>query len=389
MPDPEQQGSHTAPDVCGESPGLSEATTGFLDRLPIPALIRRHSPVVMFIAGVSFDFATMQRIDAWTDLAIQGLYLVGLTGLLVYQHREATGIWTPRGRTARVWSYNVEALHFLYGGLLSAYAVLYFRSSTTARSAVFLGLLAGVMAVNEVPRVRRLGHPLRLGLYTLCVLSFLTYFIPILVGRIDGRVFLLSLVVSAVLVWPVAGLLASSAPGESGGQARLFAPAVGVLVLVGALYELRLIPPVPLSVQFQGIYHDVHREGGVFRLVYARPPRQPFWRHDARPFARRPGDRMFYFARVFAPAGFHHRVVIRWDTFDRARDRWTTTDRIPLAVSGGRADGFRGTAVKANFAAGRWRITAETEDGRALATLTFDVEDDSGTGERAWESSTH
>lgn len=98
---------------------------------------------------------------------------------------------------------------------------------------------------------------------------------------------------------------------------------------------------------------------------------------------------MFYFARVFAPAGFHHRVVIRWDTFDRARDRWTTTDRIPLAVSGGRADGFRGTAVKANFAAGRWRITAETEDGRALATLTFDVEDDSGTGERAWESSTH
>ena len=83
--------------------------TGFLARLPIPAVLRRHSPVVMFLAGVSFDFLTMQRIDAWTDLAIQGLYLVGLTGLLVYQHREATGIWNPQGRVASVWPSLIAA----------------------------------------------------------------------------------------------------------------------------------------------------------------------------------------------------------------------------------------------------------------------------------------
>jgi len=358
--------------------------TGFLERVPIPAALRRHSPVAMFVAGVSFDFLTMQRIDAWTDLAIQSLYLAGLTGLLVYQHREAAGSWAPAGRIAGAWPYNVEALHFLYGGLLSAYAVLYFRSSTLARSAVFLGLLAGVMAVNEVPRIRRLGHPLRLGLYAFCVLSFLNYFIPIVVGRIDGRVFLTSLVVAAALVWPMAGLLATSAP--AGTRNRLFAPAVGVLALLGALYTLRLIPPVPLSVQFQGIFHDVRRQDGTFTLAYVKPPGQPFWRHDARPFARRPGDRMFYFARVFAPAGFQHRVLIRWEAYDRARGEWTITDRIPLAVSGGRAEGFRGTAVKANFTAGRWRVTAATEDGRALATLTFDVEDDPGTGDRTWET---
>ncbi len=362
--------------------------SGFLERLPIPPVLRRHSPVVMFVAGVAFDFLTMQRIDARTDLAIQCLYLLGLSGLLVYQHREETGSWLPSGTLAPVWPYNVEALHFLYGGLLSAYAVLYFRSSTVARSAVFLGLIVGVMAVNEVPRVRRLGHPLRLGLYAFCVLSFLTYFIPIVLGRIGGRVFLLSLLASGLLVWPMAGLLARSSPEREVERTRLFAPALGVLVVVGALYMLRLIPPVPLSVQFQGIYHDVRRQGGTFTLVYAKPDQPAFLAHDARPYLRRPGDRMFYFARVFAPAGFQHRVVIIWKRRDDATGRWTTTDRIPFNVSGGRAEGFRGTAVKANFTAGRWRVTAETEDGRALATLVFDVEDDPGSGRRAWESVT-
>ena len=63
-----------------------------------------------------------------------------------------------------------------------------------------------------------------------------------------------------------------------------------------------------------------------------------------------------------------------------------TTDRVLLDVVGGRADGFRGAAVKSNFMPGRWRVTAETEDGRALATLTFRVEEDPTTGERLWRT---
>jgi hypothetical protein len=277
-------------------------------------------------------------------------------------------------------------LHFLYGGLLSAYVVLYLRSSTTARPAVFLALLVGVMVVNEVPRIRRAGYPLRLGLYSFCVLSFLTYFIPVLVGRIDGWIFLLSLLSSAAVVWRVTGWLARKDPDRTATRRRLFMPAVCVLVLVGALYVLRLIPPVPLSVQFQGIYHDVRRESGGYVLIYEEPPRWAVWRRDARPFERRDGDRLHYFARVFAPARFRHRVMIRWELFDGTRGQWTTTDRIPLEIVGGRTEGFRGTAIKSNFMPGRWRVTAETDDGRALATLSFRVEQDSSTGERHWKT---
>lgn len=348
--------------------------------------LRRHSVAATFVAGFLFDFFTMQRIDAWLDLAFQFGYLSALTVLLVYQHREAAGLWAPGALTRRVWLYNMEALHFLYGGLLSAYVVLYFRSSTAARPALFLVLLVGVMVLNEAPRVRQAGNRLRLGLYALCVLSFLTYFIPILLGRIGGWPFLLSLLASAALAWWVAGWLTPPDGSRRPARVRLFLPAAGVLGLVAVLYVLRLIPPVPLSVQFQGIYHDVVRKGGGYTLVYPDPPAWAVWRRNSRLFERRPGDRLHYFARVFAPSGFRHRVAIRWERFDVASGAWVTTDRIPLDVTGGRAEGFRGTAVKANFSPGRWRVTAESDDGRALATLSFRVEEDTGTGERRWRS---
>jgi hypothetical protein len=353
-------------------------------RVHLLRFLRRHSTLATFVGGFLFDSLTMQRIDAWADLAFQFGYLAAATLLLVYQHHALTGRWVPGHLTSKLWRYNLEALHFAYGGLLSAYVVLYFRSSTSARPALFLLLLVAVMVINEVPFVRGAGYRLRLGLYGFCVLSFLTYFIPILIGRIGGWVFLLSLLSSAAVIWIVTAWLAAPGHDRTRERLRLFAPAVAVLLVVATLYVLRLIPPVPLSVQFQGIYHDVRREAGRYTLVYPQPPFWAPWRRDSRPFERRDGDRMYYFARVFAPAGFEHRLIIRWEVFDPSAGTWMTTDRIPLAVVGGRAEGFRGTAVKANFASGRWRVTAETDDGRAIATLSFQVEDDGDTGERGW-----
>jgi hypothetical protein len=354
-----------------------------LQRFPIPGVLRRHSPVAMFLAGVAFDFLTMQRIDAWTDLTIQALYLISIALLLVLQHRQATGTWRPAETTTRLWRYNLEVLHFLYGGLLSASVVLYVRSSTAARSTVFLILLVGVMVLNELPRMRQAGYGLRLGLYGFCLLSFLNYFVPIMLGRMGTWVFMLALALAAALLWHLTIWLTQADGNRQAARVRLFTPAAGVLVVVGALYVLRLIPPVPLSVQFQGIYHEVRREGGSYTLMYTRPL-WTVWRRDSRPFSRRDGDRVHYFARVFAPAGFSHQVIVRWEFFDPTIQAWATTDRIPLSITGGRAEGFRGVAVKSNFVAGRWRVTAETDDGRAIATLSFDVMDDTSQRERSF-----
>lgn len=351
----------------------------------ILALARRHSNVVMFAAGFLFDLFTIRRIDAWTDLGIQLLYLAALTVLLILQHRESRGQWTPPAWLERMWAYDVEVLHFFYGGLLSAYVVLYLRSSTRARPLVFFLLLVGLMVLNEMPQLRRAGYRLRLGLYAFCVLSFLNYFVPILVGRMGGWVFLLALVASAGVVWLVADRLAAKEADRRSVRVRLFVPGLAVCILIGGLYVLRLIPPVPLSVQFQGIYHDVEREDGAFVLTYEKPPLHRFWREQSRPFRARPGDRLHYFVRVFAPTRFRHEVFARWEREGPEGD-WHTRDRIPLPIVGGRTEGFRAYAVKSNFEAGRWRVTAETEDGRALGSLTFRVVPDDAATERRWRT---
>jgi len=360
------------------------------DRFPVPParildLARRYSNVVMFAAGFLFDFVTIRRIDAWTDLSIQLFYLAALTMMLIYQHREARGQWKPPAMIERPWAYNVDVLHFFYGGLLSAYAVLYLKSSTRARPLVFFVLLVALMFFNEMPRVRRAGYRLRLGLYAFCVISFLNYFVPILIGRMSGWVFLLALSASAGVVWLVAGRLAANEADRKTVRARLFMPALAVCVVIGGLYIFRLIPPVPLSVQFQGIYHDVRREESSFVLTYEKPPLHLFWRRDSRPFRKRPGDRLHYFVRVFAPTRFQHEVFARWE-HKGAEGGWRTRDRVRLPIVGGRAEGFRAYAVKSNFEPGRWRVIAETEDGRAMAALTFTVKEDEAATERKWRT---
>jgi len=339
----------------------------------------------MFAAGFLFDLATMQRIDAWTDLAIQLFYLAALTAMLIYQHRQGRGRFEPPALIRRLWAHNVEILHFFYGGLLSAYVVLYLKSSTRARPLVFLLLLVCLMLVNEIPRVRRAGDRLRLGLYAFCVISFLNYFVPVLLGRMSGWVFLLALSLSAGVVWLIADRLAAGEADPRKARAFLFAPGAAVCLLVGGLYVFRLIPPVPLSVQFQGIYHDVRREDGSFVLTYEKPPLHLFWRQDSRPFRKGPGDRLHYFLRVFAPARFEHEVFARWQTKGPEGD-WRTRDRIRLPVVGGRGKGFRAYAVKSNFEPGLWRVTAETDDGRAMAAITFTVTDSAGATDRKWRT---
>lgn len=365
-------------------------TPAALDRLPPPLAAAARfavarSNVVMFVAGFLFDVLTIQRIDARTDLGFQLAYLILLTVLLVLQHREARGAWAPKPWMARWWHHNVEALHFLYGGLLSAYVVLYFKSSAGLRPLAFFALLVGLMLLNEMPQIRRAGHRLRLGLYSFCVLSFLNYFVPILVGRMGSLVFLLALLLSLGVVWLVADRLTAPEADRRRARFRLFLPAAVVCAVIGALHGLKLIPPVPLSVQFQGVYHDVARQNGGYTLVYERPPIWTFWRRDSRPFHRRPGDRLWYFVRVYAPAAFTHQIFTRWEVQDPSSGTWRTTDRVAVSVvRGGRAEGYRTFAEKTNFQPGRWRVTAETDDGRAIATLTFDVDDDQRSQEREW-----
>jgi hypothetical protein len=351
--------------------------------MAFPFLHRFHN-VLVFAGGFVFDWLTVGRIDSWIDISVELAYLSGLTLLLVLQYREHCGSFTPGARFGRLWRYNVDALHFMYGALLSINVVFYARSSTGARPYVFFALLVALLGINELPQIRQFGYHVRLGLYAFCLATFMIYVIPVTVGRMGDTTFLLSLALSAWLVWQVARVLSRCEPERRASAWRLYRPAAAVLVLVAVLYFTRLIPPVPLSVQAQGLYHEVQRTEDGHYLLRTTRRSIPSWAWPVRTFRARPGDPLVYFVSVFAPSRFKHRVTIRWEQWDAAAGAYVTTDRIPMEVVGGRELGFRGYAVKSNYSPGRWRVRTETEDGRSVGRLTFDLVLDPGQRERRW-----
>ena len=49
---------------------------------------------------------------------------------------------------------------------------------------------------------------------------------------------------------------------------------------------------------------------------------------------------------------------------------------MPLAVVGGRDEGFRAESVKSRYMPGRWRVRVETSDERELGRIDFTVIED-------------
>jgi Protein of unknown function (DUF2914) len=363
-------------------PQTTEAPKGLKSK--IDAFHKKYArfiPAAFFAAGFIFDIITLSRIDDWLSLVQQAVYLFIILQILKYQTYELAGLWQPKPKFAKIWSFNTDALHFMLGSLLSVYTLFYFVSSSLATSFTFMFIVLALLVANELPRVQKSGLMLKYALLSICVFSFLFVIVPVALGFIGLIPFVISLGIGvAFSVVQFKAFEKKNITSINLKKNVLMPPLITAGVLL-SLYLLKLLPPIPLSIQYIGIYHQIEKvrpldSSGApgetkFNLKFERPFYK-FWQNGAQDFVAEPGDKIHCFARIFAPRNFKDKIVFHW--LVKYPSGWQSTDKVISEISGGRDEGFRSFVAKSNYEPGDWRVQIETTDGREIGRIYFSVE---------------
>ncbi len=336
---------------------------------------RPYWPALFFILGFGFDVFTLDRVDSLVALVTQLGYLVLIWLILItsFFQQAQPDEKAKWGKVRSLYEkYKPEILHFFFGALLSAYTLFFFKSSSLVVSFLFMVIMAVLLVANEWSRFQSASLPFKFGLGSLCLICFSVFIVPIGAGSIGLLVFLGSLVFGMTPIAIFSYYILKKHPKLFElCRRQILVPSSLVASVFIIFYVLKLIPPVPLSVQFMGVYHDIKKSQSQYELYHERPWWR-FWHVGDQYFIARPGDRIHIFFRIFSPTRFSDQVKMVWLHKDPERG-WIQQDSIPIKIIGGRDEGFRGYGIKSNYLPGSWRVKVETMDGREVSRIHFEL----------------
>lgn len=335
-----------------------------------------YKPAIFFVTGFVFDVLTLGETDNLTSIIQQCLYMLIAGVLLNLMFLESQGRWQPPEKWKKYWGYRIEVLHFILGGLLSIYTLFYFVSSSLSVSLLFLVTMFVLLIVNEWPRFQKNQLVFKYVLYYVCMYSFFMFLLPLVAGTVSVFAFL-----GAILVTSLLSLLSYLKLLKNGIDKReslknILIPSSGVGLLLLGLYMAKILPPVPLSAKYMGIYHSVGKQGEKYKLGYTRG-KWRFWQNGDQSFYAQPGDKIICFVQVFAPSVIAQNVFFHWQQYQKSQ--WVTMDKVPIRIQGGRQHGFRGYVIKSNYTSGDWRVLLENIDGREIGRISFEIIDEAPT----------
>jgi hypothetical protein len=340
--------------------------------------------ILFFIGGFCFDVLMASEIGEPVSVIQQVLYLFLIASLIHYEILFRNAGWMPPAKLEKFWQYRGLPLHFFLGGLLNTYSIFYIKSASFFNSVSFLILLIGAILANELPVVKRSHVSSKVAMYGICLFSFISMMYPFLMGFVGWIPFGLSIATTLWFFYLQYRLLKKSIANEMIVFRSLLAPAVGVLAFFSVFYFFGLIPPVPLSVSEQGIYHNVEKRDGGYFLSAEKQAWNLFGfsNFGSQVFHAQPGDKIYFYAQIFSPSRFADAIFVQWSWKDPRRG-WQTQDRIPLNIVGGRREGFRGYTVKSNFQPGEWRVQVQSANAQEISRMYFEVKPVPAE-ERAW-----
>jgi len=274
------------------------------------------------------------------------------------------------------WLVNI--LQFFFGGLLSAFIVLYFRSSVLAVAWPFFLLLITAFCANQFFKRHYTRIGFQISFFFLCIYLFAIFYVPVLLHQIGREVFLMSGGISLIaLLLFLFALRVFTKEGFKKGKTVLLTSIVSIYIIVNAFYFLNLIPPLPLSLEDAGIYHSINKNiDGNYTVTYEQGT---FWDQALAYVNIYPtyhevlGAPVYAYSAVFSPIAFDTTIIHQWQHYDSDQKKWITVSTVSLPVIGGRENGYRTYSLQYISAPGAWRVNVQTSAGQLIGRMLFTV----------------
>jgi hypothetical protein len=335
----------------------------------------RHLSSASLLGGFVFDIFALKRVDLFIENLWVVLHLLmamaGIFFLNLYEKRHPKEKDSRLVQPGRIWLTII--IQFAFGGLFSTFLVFYFRSATLITSWPFFLLLGAAFAGNELLKKHYSRLVFQIAQLFLSVYSFAIFALPLLFHKIGTGIFLLSGLVSIIVLAGFIALLRLAVHEHFNKSKWILRVTIAVMtVVINLLYFSNLIPPIPLALKDAGAYHLVQKSSVSLYTISTEQSSiwdyfkayQPF--HSA-------GGPVYVYSAVFSPTKLDTTVVHHWQYYDDAKKSWVDYGNIKLSIIGGRDGGFRTYSVVFNPHPGRWRVDVETERGQVIGRIKFEV----------------
>ncbi len=332
----------------------------------------RHISLVVCIIGFILDLITLPSIDHPVTQIVCISYF-GIAALLLLFLQKIPEQY------ARTNIFITFVIQFAYGGLLSTIFVYYFRSSSFFISWPLVILLGLLLAGNEIWQKRFAQLDFQVTILFILFLFYAIFTVPLVFGEMSTRMFLISVAFTLTMLGGYIIILSGIAIKEIQKSAvKLLIALFGSAAVFVGCYFMNIIPPIPLVTRTDGVYHSITRDSnggyvGVTEPLTWREKYLPYWNPVV--YHRTQNEPVYFYSAIYAPAELTTPITHFWQYFDETKGEWTDGGKIAFPINGGRADGYRGYSEKDVAAAGLWRVTIQTSDGRVLSRKKFSIID--------------
>jgi hypothetical protein len=326
--------------------------------------------------GFLIDALTLTQIDRVFDNAVFITHLL-IVGTLITALFAKNTLRGKRWKITERESLLNTIVIFSFGALFSGFIIFYSRSGSLASSWPFILLLAGLMLGTEIKRAYYEKLVFQISFYYLAIFSYLIFFLPVIFAQVGVGMFIASGLVSLVLIFFFLRLLKKI----DFKNYEEYLPALRkriliIFLLFNFLYFTNIIPPVPLSLKFKAVYHNVESTGeNTYKGTYEEASWYNVFGKRSRTIHKDEGQPVYVFASVFAPTRLETSIFHSWHYYDSEAVKWVKTDRIKIPITGGRDEGFRGYSMKKNLWPGKWKVVVETQRGQRLGQIRFTISD--------------